>query len=126
MATSSTITRQAPDEAPESTRLSATAGRVSDLAATMAGAAGDAAGRLPDLADRGRAAFLDVNSRVQQGAEESLTVGTAVSFGFALGLLIGGANRILVAAAFVPVAMMGLTLLDRAARGRLRLEAAGA
>ncbi len=126
MATSSTITRQSPDEAPVSTRLSATAGKVSDVAATMAGVAGDAAGRLPDLADRGRAAFLDVNRRVQSGADESLTVGTAVSFGFALGLLIGGASRILVAAAFVPVAMMGLTLLDRAARGRLRLEAAGA
>ena len=126
MATSSTITRQLPDEAPVSTRLSATAGKVSDAAATMAGVAGDAAGRLPDLADRVRAAFLDVNRRVQSGTDESLTVGTAVSFGFALGLLIGGASRILVTAAFVPVAAMGLTLLDRAARGRLRLEAAGA
>jgi hypothetical protein len=126
MATSSTITRQLPDEAPVSTRLSATAGKVSDAAATMAGVAGDAAGRLPDLADRVRAAFLDVNRRVQSGTDESLTVGTAVSFGFALGLLIGGASRILVTAAFVPVATMGLTLLDRAARGRLRLEAAGA
>jgi len=126
MATSSTMTRRVPGEAPESTRLSATADKVSHVAATMAGAAGDAAGRLPDLADRGRAAFLDVNRRVRAGADESLTVGTAVSFGFAFGLLLGGANRILVAAAFVPVAMMGLTLLDRAARGRMRLEAAGA
>ena len=51
-----------------------------------------------------------------------LTVGTAPAFGFAAGLLIGGANRLLVAAAFLPVAMMGLTLLDRIAQGRLNLK----
>ncbi len=118
MATSTTMTKPATDEAPESSRLAATAGRMSDAAASVAGAAGDAAGRLPDLADRGRVAFEDVNRRIQAGTDEMLTVGTAVGFGFAVGLLIGGASRILVTAALIPVAMMGLTLLDRAAQER--------
>ena len=42
-----------------------------------------------------------------------LSAGTLVAFGFALGLLVGGANRILVLLALVPAAAMGLTLLDR-------------
>jgi hypothetical protein len=103
-----------------------TAARVSGAAAnpagTAMGAAGEAATRLPDLADRGRLAFEDANRRVQAGTDEMLTVGTAAGFGLAVGLLIGGASRILVAAAFVPVAMMGLTLLDRIAQGRLNLK----
>jgi hypothetical protein len=45
-------------------------------------------------------------------------LGTAVSLGFAVGLLVGGANRILVGAAFVPVCMFGFRLLERSsARG---------
>jgi len=35
-----------------------------------------------------------------------------------MGLLVGGANRLLIAAALVPTAMMGLTLLDRSSRSR--------
>ena len=71
-----------------------------------------------------RLAFEDANRRIQASTDETLTVGTAVSFGLAVGLLLGGASRILVAAALIPVAMMGLTLLDRAAKGRLIARAA--
>ena len=42
-----------------------------------------------------------------------LRFGTAVSFGLAAGLLIAGANRILVAAAMIPVGMMGMAMLER-------------
>jgi hypothetical protein len=104
------------------TMVSDAAGAAANAAGTAVGAAGDAATRLPDLADRGRLAFEDANRRVQAGTDERLTLGTAVGFGFAVGLLIGGASRLLVAAAFVPVAMMGLTLLDRIAQGRLNLK----
>ena len=48
-----------------------------------------------------------------------LRLGTSLSFGFAVGLLIGGASRLLVAIALVPVAMMGLTLLERETTGSL-------
>jgi hypothetical protein len=122
-----TETAAARRTATEKGRLRGTVSGAADAAATAAGtamgAAGEAATRLPDLADRGRLAFEDANRRVQAGTDEMLTVGTAAGFGFAVGLLIGGASRLLVAAAFVPVAMMGLTLLDRIAQGRLNLKA---
>ena len=112
-------------EEPGGSRLAVTAGMASDAAGAAASVAVDAAARLPELADRGRAAFEDANRRIQAASDEMLTVGTAVSFGFAVGLLIGGGSRILVAGALIPVAMMGLTLLDRAAPGRLRIGASG-
>jgi hypothetical protein len=121
---------KAPDEtATDRGRLRGTATMLSDAAGAAAsaagsamGAAGEAATRLPDLADRGRLAFEDANRRVQAGTDEMLVVGTAAGFGLAVGLLVGGASRLLVAATFVPVAMMGLTLLDRIAQGRLNLK----
>jgi hypothetical protein len=39
--------------------------------------------------------------------------GTTLSVGLALGLLLGGANRLLVILALIPAAAMGFTLLDR-------------
>lgn len=122
---------KASDESPgrrgrgAGTVASGAAATAADAATTAMGAAGQAATRLPDLADRGRLAYEEANRRVQAGTDEMLTVGTAAGFGLAVGLLIGGANRLLVAAAFLPVAMMGLTLLDRIAQGRLNLKAPG-
>ena len=49
-----------------------------------------------------------------------LTVGSVLSFGFAMGLLVGGANRLLVAIALIPAAALGLTLLDRPAGASAR------
>ena len=66
----------------------------------------------------GAAAIEDANRQMRAGSDEMLAVGTILSFGFAMGLLIGGATRILVAAALTPAAMMGLTLLDRSSRAR--------
>ena len=44
--------------------------------------------------------------------------GTTLSVGLALGLLLGGANRLLVILALIPAAAMGFTLLDRSQTGR--------
>jgi len=118
MATVSPMTKPAADvRTPGPSRLAAAATVVSNAAATAAGAANDAATRLPDLADHGWAAFEDANRRIQAASDQTLAVGTALSFGFAVGLLLGGASRILVALGFVPVVMMGSAMLDRAARG---------
>ena len=103
-------------ETARTSRLDATTAALSDGANAVATAAGEAAARLPDVAEQGRIAFANANRKVQAGSDQTLSIGTAVSFGFAVGLLIGGASRILVAAALIPVAMMGLTLLDRATR----------
>jgi hypothetical protein len=53
-----------------------------------------------------------------------LTVGSALSFGLAGGLLLGGASRFLVAVALVPAAMMALAMLDRSNRSRASVDRA--
>ncbi|MEJ7748344.1 MAG: hypothetical protein WKF56_03515 [Candidatus Limnocylindrales bacterium] len=92
-------------------------GGAADTARDLAGAAMDVAseavGRLPDAAASTRVALADASRTIRAGSDESLSAGTLVSFGFALGLLVGGANRLLVMVALVPAAAMGLTLLDR-------------
>lgn len=95
-----------------------TPGAVSDATDAVMGVANDAASRVADMAATTRAAFEDANRRIGAGTDEMLMVGTAMSFGLAVGLLIGGASRILVATALVPVAMMGMTMLDRSSGGR--------
>lgn len=114
-----TVTRSELEEPTDrTTRMETAAGAVSDTAEAVKGAAVEMTSRLPDAAAATRVAFEDANRRIQAGSDEMLTIGTAVSFGFAVGLLMGGANRTLVAAAFVPVGMMGFTLLDRSSAGR--------
>jgi hypothetical protein len=91
---------------------------VSDAAGTVRGAAGDAVSRLPEVAATTRSAIEDANRQMRAGSDEMLTIGSVMSFGFAMGLLLGGASRLLVAVALIPSAMMGLTLLDRSSRAR--------
>ena len=55
---------------------------------------------------------------MRAGSDEMLTVGGVLSFGFAMGLLVGGANRLLVAGALIPAAAMIITLLDRSTGDR--------
>jgi hypothetical protein len=100
------------------TRRATAASMATDAAGVVKVAAEDVAGRLPAMAVSGRAAFDDANRRIASSSDEMVRLGTAVSFGFASGLLIGGANRILVGAAFVPVAMLGLALLERSSGSR--------
>jgi hypothetical protein len=91
---------------------------VSDAAGTIRSVATDAVARLPDVAATTRSAIEDANRQMRAGSDEMLAVGTILSFGFGMGLLIGGATRVLVVAALVPTAMMGLTMLDRSSRAR--------
>ena len=102
----------------EKSKTDAVGGAVSDAAGTVKGVASDAVARFPDVAATTRSAIEDANRQMRAGSDEMLAVGTILSFGFAMGLLIGGATRLLVAAALTPAAMMGLTLLDRSSRAR--------
>jgi hypothetical protein len=104
-------------DTPDESR-SGIGGTVSDAAGTVRVVAGDAVAKLPDVAATTRSAIEDANRQIRAGSDEMLTIGSVLSFGFALGLLVGGASRLLVAAALVPTAMMGLTLLDRSSRSR--------
>jgi hypothetical protein len=66
----------------------------------------------------GRSAFDDANRRIGSSSDEMIRLGTVLSFGVAAGLLVGGAPRMFVGAAMLPVGMLGLALLERTAAGR--------
>jgi len=89
------------------------ASTVADRASAVADRASAAAAKLPDAATATGVQLGRANERIQRESDEVLTVGTSLSLGFALGLLLGGANRILVFLALVPAAAMGYTLFDR-------------
>ena len=78
----------------------------SDLAAQAPAAINQAMGSAAGALNEGALA-------IQSGSDEALAIGTALSTGIAIGLILGGANRLLVGAALVPTAAMGFTLLSR-------------
>ena len=91
-----------------------------DLADTAKGIASDvadravsAAQRLPDAANATGAQIERANQIIQGESDEVLAVGTSLSLGLAMGLLLGGANRLLVILALIPATAMGFTLFDR-------------
>ncbi len=103
-----------------STTSSRAADDTNDLAATAKGIASDvadravaAAQRLPEAATVTGAQIERANQKIQGESDEVLAVGTSLSLGLAMGLLLGGANRILVILALIPATAMGFTLFDR-------------
>ena len=89
-----------------------------DVANEVADRASAVAARLPDAAATTRSAVEEAARRMEAGSDEALAVGTSLAVGLAIGLLLGGANRVLVALALIPATAMGFTLLDRYAGGR--------
>lgn len=122
MASVQSATRQPPDEINDIRRgrMEVVGEAVSGAAGTVASAAGDAVSKLPDVAAATQSVLTQTNRRISTGSDEMLIVGSALSFGFAMGLLFGGANRLLVAGALLPAATMGLTIFDRANHGWLQ------
>ena len=103
-----------------STTSSSAADDAADLASTAKGIASDvadkavaAAQRLPEAATVTGAQIEKANQMIQSESDEVLAVGTSLSLGLAMGLLLGGANRILVILALIPATAMGFTLFDR-------------
>ena len=118
-------TTTATSRATDDGRPSAVGDSVSEAALNVRDTAADAVARLPEVAATTRAAIEDANSQIRAGSDEMLAAGTLLSFGFAAGLLVGGANRLFVTAALVPVAMLGFNLLDRATRAAKRPASGG-
>ena len=83
------------------------------IAADVADRAAAAAQRLPEAASATGAQLERANELIRAESDEVLAVGTSLSLGLAMGLLLGGANRILVILALIPASMMGYTLFDR-------------
>jgi hypothetical protein len=116
--TNGSTTAKTADPKDDASRTAAVGDVVADAAETVRVAAGDAVARLPEVAATTRSAIEDANRQMRAGSDEMLSVGSVLSFGFAMGLLIGGASRLLVAVALIPAAAMGLTLMDRVSRSR--------
>jgi hypothetical protein len=102
------------------TTTSSSNGSADDLATTAKGIASDvadrasaAAQRLPEAAQATGAQIERANELIRRESDEVLAVGTSLSLGLALGLLLGGASRLLVILALIPASMMGYTLFDR-------------
>lgn len=92
------------------TGVSETARQVAD---SVAGAAGEMAGRIPEVTQTTRDAMAEANRLVHRGSDDTLKLVGAMSVGLAVGLLVGGANRLLVLASLAPAALIGATLMER-------------
>jgi hypothetical protein len=68
---------------------------------------------MPEAARVSRSAVSDLMRAVESGSDERVTAGVSLSLGLAIGMLIGGAPRLLIALTLAPVAIMGLALADR-------------
>jgi hypothetical protein len=99
-----------------------------DVADTVASVAGDVSARVPEVAAGTGKAFDDARKLVQSGSDDTLKLVGAMSVGFAVGLLVGGANRLLVIAALVPTGLIATTIVERMqetdGRGRRGVQAA--
>lgn len=71
---------------------------------------------MPDMARASRSAVDDMFKAIETGSDERVSAGVTLSLGLAIGMLLGGAPRLLIALALAPVAAMGLVLADRRAR----------
>ncbi len=98
--------RAAADETDLATTAKGIASEVADRAVA-------AAQRLPEAASQTGAQIEKANHVIQGESDEVLAVGTSLSLGLAMGLLLGGANRLLVIMALIPATAMGFTLFDR-------------
>lgn len=126
MTTPTSETKTSPtDQSTHEARVPALAESLSGAAMTARDTAADAVSRLPEVAATTRSAIEDANRQISAGSDEMLAVGTLLSYGIAMGLLLGGASRLLVAVALVPTGILGLNLLDRSARAKGRSSGGG-
>ena len=71
---------------------------------------------VPGAARASRAAVDDLFKTIESGSDERVSTGVTLSLGLAIGMLVGGAPRLLIALALVPLAAMGLVMADRRTR----------
>ncbi|HEY2915834.1 MAG TPA: hypothetical protein VGI98_01335 [Candidatus Limnocylindrales bacterium] len=68
---------------------------------------------VPDVARNSRTMMEDAMQNIERSSDERVAAGVTLSLGLAIGMLLGGAPRILTVLALVPVAAFGLVLMDR-------------
>jgi ABC-type uncharacterized transport system ATPase subunit len=72
--------------------------------------------QVPDVARASRKSIDEMFRAIETGSDERVSAGVTLSLGLAIGMLLGGAPRLLILAALAPVAAMGLVLQDRRKR----------
>lgn len=92
---------------------------------TVAAAADEVRGALqgvsrqvPQVARASRGAIDDLYRMIDSSSDERVTAGVTLSLGLAIGMLLGGANRLLIALSLIPVAITGFVMADRRVGGR--------
>jgi hypothetical protein len=70
-------------------------------------------GSMPEVARVSRGLMDDAMRAIERGSDERVSAGVTLSLGLAIGMLIGGAPRLLTIIALIPVAAMGIVLVDR-------------
>jgi ABC-type uncharacterized transport system ATPase subunit len=98
------------------TNGSTTERNVQAAVAEVRGAIENVGRSVPDVARASRAAVDDMFRAIETGSDERVSAGVTLSLGLAIGMLLGGAPRLLILAALAPVAAMGLVLQDRRKR----------
>lgn len=88
-------------------------GIIREAMRTVGEAGTEVEARLADAAAATEAGVRATNESLRERSDTSLTLLGAFSVGMAAGLLLGGAHRLLVAAALVPAALVGSVLLER-------------
>jgi hypothetical protein len=90
---------------------------VQTAVAQVRGAVDEVGRQLPEVARMSRVAANDLYRSVASGTDERVSAGVTLSLGLAIGMLLGGANRLLIALALAPVAIMGLAIAERRSKG---------
>ena len=118
MATESTTTHENGTSAKRTSGGSAGADRnaVQVAMREVRGALEGVGHSVPGAARASRAAVDDLFKTIESGSDERVSTGVTLSLGLAIGMLVGGAPRLLIALALVPLAAMGLVMADRRTR----------
>ena len=91
-----------------------------DIAATVRRTLDDAVTAVPEAIEGSRAALDDAATSLRDQPDAHLLAGAAFSTGAGIGLLLGGAPRLLALLAFAPALLLVVALFDRrpTSRGR--------
>jgi hypothetical protein len=119
MASETTSTRETTTRARGSNGgdLASSQTPVQTAVSEVRGALAEVGRSMPEVARVSRTAVNDMFRVIESGSDARVSTGVALSLGLAIGMLVGGAPRILVALALAPLAAMGLVLADRRQRG---------
>jgi hypothetical protein len=124
MTTSTPSTRSEGTSRSRSQTAASDAGDAVATAATEVRNAIDSmASSMPDVARASRGLMDDAMRAIESGSDERVSAGVTLSLGLAIGMLIGGAPRLLTILALVPVAAMGLVMIDRRPKSTGRTSA---